>query len=84
MSKNEMAKRLVESLKPRQLAGEVFPCPRCGRNTMRERPVLNALSRYADVYVCNDCGTEEAIGDMLGEVLPLPEWSMAKAFMGEE
>ena len=56
---DKQAKELVERLKPMQLAGKVFPCPRCGQLRMNaERPVLNALSRYADVYVCNECGTE--------------------------
>lgn len=81
---DKQAKELVERLKPMQLAGKVFPCPRCGQLRMNaERPVLNALSRYADVYVCNECGTEEALGDMLGQELPLAEWSMARSFRRE-
>ena len=83
MDRAEMAKKLIESLKPRQLAGEAFPCPRCGRNTMRtDRPALNALSRYADVYICDECGTEEALLDMTSSQLPLTEWGMALGFMG--
>lgn len=78
---DEQAKKLVERLKPMQLAGKAFLCPRCGQLRMNaERPVLNALSRHADVYVCNECGMEEALGDMLGQKLPLAEWSMVRSF----
>lgn len=77
----KQAKELIEHLKPMQLTGKTFLCPRCGQFRMNaECPVLNALSRYADVYVCNECGTEEALGDMLGRVLPLTEWSIVRAF----
>lgn len=30
----------------------------------------NALSRRATVYVCDTCGTEEALEDMLDERMP--------------
>ena len=83
MSRDEMAKKLVESLKPRQLAGEAFPCPRCGRQTLKtEHPATNALSRYADVYICDGCGTDEALLDMTGSQLPLTAWSMVRSFTG--
>lgn len=44
------------------------PCPRCGRMAMRpERPALNALSRKDNkTYVCNSCGTDEAMLNMVG------------------
>lgn len=53
-------------------------CPRCGRETMREPDVLNALSRYEDYYICSDCGTEEAIHGLMGKTLPFEEWAMNK------
>lgn len=34
-------------------------CPRCN-GILNEYP---ALSRHADVYICSDCGTEEAMED---------------------
>jgi len=41
----------------------------------------NALSRRADVYICNECGTEEALLDMAGKSsLPLNEWAMVLGF----
>ena len=73
----EEAKTLIESLMPMQERGERFPCPRCGYNRMNENPVRNALSRHADVYICDACGTDEALRDMIGSPLPLNEWSAA-------
>lgn len=70
------AKQRIEQLKSLQERGENFPCPRCGHYRMDEKPVRNALSRHADVYICNQCGTDEAIRDMIKTVLPLTEWAM--------
>lgn len=70
------AKKTIEQLKPLQERGEAFPCPRCGHYRMDEKPVRNAISRHADVYICSLCGTDEAIRDMIGDVLPLTEWGM--------
>lgn len=80
----EEAKKLIESLLKMQEDNElnyVFPCPRCGHDCMDEKPVRNALSRRADVYICNACGIDEALLDMAGkEPLPLNEWSMVIGF----
>ncbi|MEG1894664.1 MAG: hypothetical protein RR162_00390 [Oscillospiraceae bacterium] len=76
------AKRLVENLKHMQekQGADYFPCPRCGNNRMNSNLCHNALSRYASVYVCSECGTDEALRDMTGEVLPLNEWGMPLGF----
>ncbi len=52
-------------------------CLRCGRPLDSHLPV-NALSRALAVYVCENCGTEEALGDWSGAVLPLQEWYAVK------
>ncbi len=84
----EQAKELVESLRPLQedpTDGYVFPCPRCGHNRMDAKPVRNALSRYADVYICNPCGMEEAMLDAAGlPPMPLNEWGMVIGFDEDE
>lgn len=75
------AKSLIESLMPLQEKGVKFPCPRCGRDRMDPKPVRNALSRYAKVYICDTCGLEEAMMDFCGqEPMPLTAWSMAISF----
>ena len=51
-----MERRLLD-LKARQQAGKHMVCPRCGEDRMKEPIHTNALSRIADVYVCDACGT---------------------------
>lgn len=48
-------------------------CLRCGK-PLDQRMVINALSRHADVYICRECGTDEALLDAFGEPLPLRDW----------
>lgn len=85
---NEEAKKLIESLMKLQednTSNYVFPCPRCGHDRMDIKPVRNALSRRANVYICNSCGMEEALLDAAGkDPLPLNEWAMVKGFDSED
>ena len=53
-------RKALGDLKARQDAGEHMPCPRCGRDTMKENIHTNALSRHADIYICDACGVAEA------------------------
>ena len=52
-----------------------FPplCLRCGK-PLNRRLVVNALSRYVDVHICEGCGLDEALRDACGQVLPMWEW----------
>ena len=61
-------------LKARQDAGEHMPCPRCGRDTMKKSIHTNAISRHADIYICDACGTEEALLKFMHNPLPMHEW----------
>ena len=79
----EAAKEMLENLGDAQREGAAtgLPCPRCGRYCMDEKPVRNALSRRAKVYICDACGMDEALRDATGkEPLPLNEWSMIQGF----
>lgn len=78
----DRALAIVERLAPLQEKDRAneFPCPRCGRPRMHKRTVLNALSRHAQVYICEQCGADEAIRDMTGNVLPITEWCMVRGF----
>lgn len=69
-------KQVIEQLKPIQLDGKTHPCPRCGRGSVSAR---TALSRSADVMVCDQCGTDEAMRAMAGNPLPLADWNFAAA-----
>lgn len=55
-----------------------FPCPRCGKWSMDKDPVRNALSRRVDVYICNSCGTAEALEDYTGQPMMLSDWEISK------
>lgn len=82
MTKKE-AKQVIEALKEQQLHtadGTALLCPRCGIRHMDEKPVRNALSRHADVFICDRCGSDEAHRAMIGDVLPLTKWAAAAGF----
>lgn len=70
------AKKKVDAFAKAQADGMHF-CPRCGSMTVKDRLHTNALSRHADVYICDACGIDEAIRDFAGEPLPLKEWAIA-------
>lgn len=59
-------------------------CPRCGKDKMRSRLIENARSRHAEVYVCPDCGTDEALNDMTGRKLLSSEWWMVQELKESE
>lgn len=49
-------------------------CPRCGRGIAYGD--LVALSRYADVSICDNCGTDEALRDFTGDILDYDDWKI--------
>ena len=57
----ERSQRILDDLKARQRAGERMACPRCGMDVMKTPVHTNALSRAADVYICDACGSTEAM-----------------------
>lgn len=74
----EQAKVLIENFAKKQQDG-YFACPRCGRMTMNTESVMrNALSRLATVYVCDTCGMQEAVEDMVDSRTPLIAWAITK------
>lgn len=77
----EMAKLLIERFAEKQSGGH-FACPRCGQMTMGNKVVRNAMSRRAAVYVCDACGTYEAMEDMMDSRTPLSDWAIAKGPSG--
>lgn len=67
---------MAESAKRPAAAGSLF-CLRCGA-PMRNSVAENAMSRFVDVYICSQCGTDEAMRDAAGNVLHLREWYAVK------
>lgn len=54
-------------------------CPRCGAKESQENRLL-ALSRRADITVCEQCGMVEALEDAgMIEHMPLKEWAVVRA-----
>ena len=73
-------KQALLDLQARQEAGEPIPCPRCGRDSMKPVLVTNALSRHAEnVYICDDCGSAEAMLDFMHSPLPLECWAVFRS-----
>ena len=74
---NEELKRALLDLRARQDAGEHLLCPRCGRDTMKPNLHTNALSRHAEgIYICDECGTSEAMLDFMNNPLPTEDWAI--------
>ena len=73
------ARALIERFAKKQ-RDRHFACPRCGKMTMDAECVTrNALSRRTEIYVCDACGTQEAIEDMMDSQIPLTAWAIVAA-----
>ena len=58
-------------------------CPRCGQ-LMEGKTTRHALSRYAEIYVCDRCGGIEALEKAgLVKRLELKDWAVVKGCCGE-
>ena len=74
-----LARIFISEFAEKQQGGH-FACPRCGKMAMNAESVTrNALSRRATVYICDACGTAEALEDMAGDQRPLTAWAIVSA-----
>ena len=69
------AKTMIDAFASLQTDGTRF-CPRCGNQSVKDRLHTNAWSRYADVYICDSCGMDEAIRAWQNNPLPLKDWAI--------
>ena len=69
------AQQIIDDFATTQKAGTPY-CPRCGKMTIKKNLCTNALSRHANVYICDACGMDEAVRDCLNEPLQLKEWAV--------
>ena len=61
---------------------QVIPCPRCGKQTMKMHLRSNALSRRVPgIMICDRCGTEEALDDMMGTPMDVHKWALVKTYL---
>lgn len=58
-------------------AAEPPQCLRCGA-PLAAHLMVNALSRYADVQICEACGMDEVLRDAAHAPLPLTKWDAVK------
>lgn len=73
-------KKGIEEFGKRQ-AEKHYRCPRCGQNTMSDTPERNALSRNAEVYICDKCGMEEALESIdYAEQRQFKDWYIVQHF----
>lgn len=70
-------KEQIENLLKNQKDGDLI-CPHCGSPLMSKRIHTNALSRQADVMVCDMYGIDEALRAMTGDIFPFEEWDIIK------
>ncbi len=70
----EIKKRLAD-LKAKQEKGEYTLCPRCGRDTMKPKLYTNALSRLADIMICDECGQAEALLAVMNNEGTIYKWA---------
>ena len=75
MKKADMERRLLH-LKAKQQAESETVCPRCGQNKLKSPLTHNALSRYADLYVCDECGLTEVGLAMMNNPLSIEQWAV--------
>lgn len=59
-------------------------CPRCGEFKLKNPIHTNALSRRGNFYVCDDCGTLEAVEDFTGKKTALSEYAACKYYNTSE
>ena len=75
---NDMLRQKLADLKAQQASGEHMVCPRCGLDRMKPELYTNALSREAgeaEIMVCDQCGTEEAMLAFMRNPKPLTSWA---------
>lgn len=78
-----LAKGLLDAyrgLQEKNEDGNMLPCPRCGK-PMNPDLENNAESRHEDVYICDDCGVDEAEREAGNDTLPVPEWYVVKEIL---
>lgn len=52
-------------------------CLRCGKE-LKPDLLHNKLSRYLQIYICSDCGNDEAVRCYTGNPLPFEQWDAVK------
>ena len=72
---DKIQKSLLD-LRAQQDTDTPMTCPRCGADTMKHPMTSNALSRVADLYICDSCGNAEGLLAFMRHSHPLHRWSV--------
>lgn len=73
---------IIKKVKAAQKEQFIPICPRCGKIKMRPDHAENSFSRYVNIYICSDCGVEEAFQDFNKEKkLSLIRWQAVRSEM---
>jgi len=75
MRKPKTIQERMAQIKAAQEAGVHTRCPCCGEDTMKPFLHTNALSRCADIMICDLCGMDEAKMAFMGAPKPLAHWA---------
>lgn len=80
----EAINKALVDLKARQDAGEHMLCPRCGYDNMKPILAQNALSRYVELMICDECGMTEAALEVMNNPLPIEQWASIRNTEAQE
>ena len=72
----EKIRKPLLDLKAAQDANTPMNWPRCGADAMKLPMATNALSRVADLYICDSCGNTEGLLAFMRHSHPLHRWSV--------
>jgi predicted RNA-binding Zn-ribbon protein involved in translation (DUF1610 family) len=61
-----------------------LPCPRCGYARMKPGMVRNSLSRHYDIYICPECGNDEAYREYSKSMLALSQWWAVREVLSKD
>ena len=68
----------VKKFAIQQKNGNTMICPRCGKTAMKTNLLHNCLSRRTEIYICENCGMEEALLDFYGTLDLISDWYICK------
>lgn len=78
-----LAKGVIETYRSMQEKNDgenMPPCPRCGK-PMKPGLDDNAQSKHEDIYICEECGEDEAMREH-DNTIPLSDWAAVKVILG--
>ena len=82
VAEQHLTEGIIRIYRERQLI-EHLPCPMCGKDSMNTNVLRNALSRTANIQICDECGMREAIYAFECKTQPLLSWWLCSEMLGQ-